>query len=406
MQPPGTVLQRFEMLCAKFIWGAKEGNKKIHWVAWKKICLPVSEGGLGIRRLKDSMTAFSIKLWFRFRSVESQWGSFLVKRYCKFDPPAAVRLMQNISPTWRRMMNIRNKAEQEIGWRIGDGQISFWFDSWFPDGIISSLAPIQGHQSRLVDWFVGDRKWNLARLLLVVPPDLAHRILDNSDGCQVVGPSCSSHLSLFFAGVGVWNFFGCHFRVQNFHFFANWMVSNGWSRNGHIRELISFLIIWFLWKARNDHKHKGIRIHSARIIQHILDFILSIGRSGLLRAIHWGGFEDVATSMELSYTLSRTTYIRTVRWLAPNFGFFRLNTYGCSKFGGESVDSLAALAILDADFSSWELMGIVTKIQSILKTSLVRKSHIFRKANGAADELDNLGVVSGSAILHPADIVG
>ncbi|XP_073138455.1 uncharacterized protein [Henckelia pumila] len=99
MQPPGTILQRFEMLCAKFLWGSKEGNRKIHWVAWKNICLPVSEGGLGIRRLKDSLTAFSFKLWFRFRSVESLWSKFLVARYCKFYPSTVVQIKPNISPT-------------------------------------------------------------------------------------------------------------------------------------------------------------------------------------------------------------------------------------------------------------------------------------------------------------------
>ncbi|XP_073138489.1 uncharacterized protein [Henckelia pumila] len=121
LHPPGTVLHRFEMLCAKFLWGAKEDARKIHWIAWEKICLPILEGGFGIRRLKDSVTAFSIKLWVQFRSVDSLWSRFLMMRYCKSATPDAVRPMQNISPTWRRMMKIRDRAEQGIGWRIGDG---------------------------------------------------------------------------------------------------------------------------------------------------------------------------------------------------------------------------------------------------------------------------------------------
>ncbi|XP_073154037.1 uncharacterized protein [Henckelia pumila] len=46
LQPPRTVLHRLEMICAKFLWGSKNGDQKIHWIAWKKVCLLVSEGGL------------------------------------------------------------------------------------------------------------------------------------------------------------------------------------------------------------------------------------------------------------------------------------------------------------------------------------------------------------------------
>ncbi|XP_073120238.1 uncharacterized protein [Henckelia pumila] len=62
LQPPGIVLHRFEMLCANFLWGSNPGGHSIHWISWAKICLPTAEGGLGIRRLKDMVTSFSIKL--------------------------------------------------------------------------------------------------------------------------------------------------------------------------------------------------------------------------------------------------------------------------------------------------------------------------------------------------------
>ncbi|XP_073136955.1 uncharacterized protein [Henckelia pumila] len=75
-------------------------------------------------------------------------------------------------------MKIRHKAKQGIDWRIGGGLISFWFDSWFSESSLSSLIPIQGQPSRLVDWFLDDRKWNIARLLLLVPLDFSHRIMD------------------------------------------------------------------------------------------------------------------------------------------------------------------------------------------------------------------------------------
>ncbi|KAG6483128.1 hypothetical protein ZIOFF_059768 [Zingiber officinale] len=37
----------------------------------------------------------------------------------------------------------------------------------------------------------------------------------------------------------------------------SWMVGTGWSHQGHVREVIPFLIIWFLWVACNDAKHRA-----------------------------------------------------------------------------------------------------------------------------------------------------
>lgn len=34
---------------ARFWWGAKGDEKKIHWVAWERLCVPKTEGGLGFR---------------------------------------------------------------------------------------------------------------------------------------------------------------------------------------------------------------------------------------------------------------------------------------------------------------------------------------------------------------------
>ncbi|XP_073153634.1 uncharacterized protein [Henckelia pumila] len=98
-------------------------------------------------------------------------------RYCRNESPAHVPLKQEISPTWRRMLKVRDRAESFIGWKIGKGDVSFWFDSWTPNGPLASLVPIQGLSSRLVKWFVEDGNWVANRLLLVVPLDILNLIL-------------------------------------------------------------------------------------------------------------------------------------------------------------------------------------------------------------------------------------
>ncbi|XP_073133317.1 uncharacterized protein [Henckelia pumila] len=403
---------------------------------------------------------------------------FLLQKYCRTDPPAAVRIMQNISASWRRMMKIRNHAESKIGWRIGDGDISFWFDTWYPDGPLSSLVPIQGHPNRLVSWFMDDRNWNLGRLLLVLPQEVAFRVLevpiqreakDNAIWKSSINGRFSiksaweleSFDHLFFSsGLAqtVWNYFARLFGVMHHCNFGNWKVAEDWRKDGHARELIPFLIIWFIWKARNDHKHRGVRTHPARIIKQIQEFLVSLGRVGILKVGHWRGYHDVACSLGLNFIITRTAYIRVVWWIPPLIGHFKLNSDGCSKGGGESgiggivrnhvgmpiiayhdaigygnntraellailkglqicqlynlfslwleVDSMIALSIIDADNTCWEFSFILTQIQGILNSSMVRKSHVYREANAAAEELANLGLAKGSAILWPGDIQG
>ncbi|XP_073138423.1 uncharacterized protein [Henckelia pumila] len=404
--------------------------------------------------------------------------------------PAGLQPVQKMSTTWRRMMKVRNRAEPKIGWRIGDGNISFWFDYWLLDGPLSSLIPIQGKSSRLVSWFMTDRSWNLNRILMVVSHDVAFRIMfvpihssfkdiviwKNSKTGRFsvksawgisLASSCQcfrdqeSFEHLFFSSdtaSSVWKLFATRFQVQNFLNFSSWKVAGTWRRGGNVRELMLFLIIWFLWKARNDHKHRGVHIQSARIIVLIHEFILSIGRAGVLRAGHWKGCVDVAISMGLESRLTRTIQVWVIWWLRPNFGHFKLNSDGCSKGGGESgiggiikdhlgnpilsyhdsigvgtntraelcailkglqlcklynlfplwleVDSMVALSIIDVDYTSWELSNIQTQIQQMILFSMVTKSHIYREANVVADELANIRLVKGAATLLLEDIHG
>lgn len=45
--------QKIMSAMASFWWDEDGEKKKIHWVAWKKICVPKDKGGLGFRDIED-----------------------------------------------------------------------------------------------------------------------------------------------------------------------------------------------------------------------------------------------------------------------------------------------------------------------------------------------------------------
>ncbi|XP_056686879.1 uncharacterized mitochondrial protein AtMg00310-like [Spinacia oleracea] len=49
---PSSFCDEMRSLVSQFWWGQKQGERKIHWIAWKKLCRPKEEGGLGFRDFK------------------------------------------------------------------------------------------------------------------------------------------------------------------------------------------------------------------------------------------------------------------------------------------------------------------------------------------------------------------
>nr|XP_016496983.1 PREDICTED: uncharacterized protein LOC107815849 [Nicotiana tabacum] len=72
---------QIEIVFANFFWGNLEGKQKYHWSSWKNLCLPIEEGGIGIRTLQEILDTFSAKLWWQFRTRESLWTDFMKAKY-------------------------------------------------------------------------------------------------------------------------------------------------------------------------------------------------------------------------------------------------------------------------------------------------------------------------------------
>lgn len=74
---PSKCIQEIEQLCGAFLWSGPDLKTTKAKVAWKVVCKPKKEGGLGLRSLKEVNMVNVLKLVWRMLSGSSLWGNGL-----------------------------------------------------------------------------------------------------------------------------------------------------------------------------------------------------------------------------------------------------------------------------------------------------------------------------------------
>ncbi|WRX16203.1 Reverse transcriptase zinc-binding domain - like 6 [Theobroma cacao] len=149
----------------------------MHWAEWAKISFPCAEGGLGIRKLEDICTAFTLKLWWRFETGNSLWTQFLRTKYCLGRIPHHIQPKLHDSHIWKRMISGREMALQNIRWKIGKGDLFFWHDCWMGDKPLAASFPeVQNDMSHVYHFYNGDT-WDVDKLKSFLPTVLVEEIL-------------------------------------------------------------------------------------------------------------------------------------------------------------------------------------------------------------------------------------
>ncbi|CAK8541891.1 unnamed protein product [Lathyrus sativus] len=52
-----TTCKEIKSLIAKFWWGSKNGERKLHWLSWDKLARAKGEGGMGFRGISEFNTS-------------------------------------------------------------------------------------------------------------------------------------------------------------------------------------------------------------------------------------------------------------------------------------------------------------------------------------------------------------
>ncbi|CAA7022569.1 unnamed protein product [Microthlaspi erraticum] len=132
---PQETIKKLQGAISKFWWSSKQNNRGLHWIAWEKICVPMEEGGLGFRDLKNFNLALLAKqLWRIFHYPSSFLARILKGRYFWLSNPLDVKKVNSPSYGWKSMMAARELLVSGLRRAIGSGaNTAVWRDPWIPD---------------------------------------------------------------------------------------------------------------------------------------------------------------------------------------------------------------------------------------------------------------------------------
>lgn len=133
---PVSVSKEIEKLIRNFLWGGPDMAKGKAKVAWKDVCLPKSEGGLGIKPLFIwNKTLMAFHLWSVVTNRQSLWVKWIHTYRLKGRSFWQVKVPWDASWSWKKILWLRDDFRPFIQSKVGDGKSTWlWYDSWSPAG--------------------------------------------------------------------------------------------------------------------------------------------------------------------------------------------------------------------------------------------------------------------------------
>ncbi|XP_024171956.1 uncharacterized mitochondrial protein AtMg00310-like [Rosa chinensis] len=100
---------------AELWWGDSEKGRKIHWLAWDKLCVPKEEGGLGFRNMELFNQALLAKQgWRLLRYPDSLLAKTLKAKYFPDGDFLNARVSPGDSYTWRRLIKSKELLQKGV----------------------------------------------------------------------------------------------------------------------------------------------------------------------------------------------------------------------------------------------------------------------------------------------------
>jgi hypothetical protein len=168
---PMSLIKDLERWMRNFIWSGDVNKRKLVTVAWHKVCLPIKEGGLGVRSLSKVNKGANLKLCWEMLQSNLPWATFLRNRVMKQKSPIKYLISSSV---WSSIKHKYQEATLNSSWLLGNGRnINFWTDSWCGQPIVKTLnIPMESHSSlkASVHLFINNSTWNIPHIFYQIYP--------------------------------------------------------------------------------------------------------------------------------------------------------------------------------------------------------------------------------------------
>ncbi|XP_048502709.1 uncharacterized mitochondrial protein AtMg00310-like [Beta vulgaris subsp. vulgaris] len=128
---PSGLLDEINALCARFWWGVRGKDRKMHWISWEKMYRAKSHGGLGFRDLKVFNQAFLTKQgWRLLCNQDSLVHQVMSAKY--YVRSSFLEAGRGLDPSfiWRSIWGEKALLLEGLKWRMGDGTQISVEDAW------------------------------------------------------------------------------------------------------------------------------------------------------------------------------------------------------------------------------------------------------------------------------------
>ncbi|GJY86276.1 hypothetical protein Tco_0500302 [Tanacetum coccineum] len=134
---PSRILMDIEQLMRGFLYCPRDIQRGKAKVAWEDVCLPKSEGGLGIQSLEIfNVALITSHVWSILTSKESLWVKWIhTHKLCGYnfwDFP----FRGSMTWGWRKLLQIRPTIHKFIWYKLGDSSVRYNLDSKVADLIV------------------------------------------------------------------------------------------------------------------------------------------------------------------------------------------------------------------------------------------------------------------------------
>ena len=132
---PTHVANKIEKLQRDFLWG----DPKTHLLGWDKMCMPIANGGLGIRKLTTFNKALLGKWLWRFGIEENRlWRRVVAGKFGEewggWGWTSKLGRGAHGCSLWRSIRKGWEVFNKNVQYKVGVGdRVKFWTDRWGGD---------------------------------------------------------------------------------------------------------------------------------------------------------------------------------------------------------------------------------------------------------------------------------